>query len=53
MVFFDLETDTIIGWWNDYKDADQFWSDSMCGPDADEYNWSVFPTDEIDKFIAE
>ena len=42
-----LDTDTIIGHWVNYKDADQFWSDSMCCPDADEYHWAVFPACEM------
>lgn len=46
-VVYCQDTDTIIGHWNDYASAEQFWSDSMCSPDADQYDWAVFPAVEM------
>ena len=42
-VVYCQDTDTVIGHWNDYKDAEQFWSDSLQSPDANRYDWAVFP----------
>ena len=42
-VVYCQDTDTVIGHWNDYKSAEQFWKDSLCGPDAEHYDWAVFP----------
>jgi len=50
-VVYCQETDTVIGHWNKYADAEQFWSDSLCGPDGDDYDWAVFPAVEIDQMI--
>ena len=42
-VVYCQDTDTVIGHWNDYKSAERFWSDSLSGPDANQYDWAVFP----------
>lgn len=45
------DTETVIGVWDKYADAEQFWSDAMCAPDADEYHWAVFPTLELTELV--
>lgn len=45
-VVYCQDTDTVIGHWNDYKDAEQFWLDSLLLPNgnlASDYDWAVFP----------
>ena len=41
-VVFDLETDTVVGIWKKYADADHFWSERL-----DDNNWAVFPATEV------
>jgi len=43
-VVYDLETDKIVGSWNEYADAEQFWSDAL---HTMETNWAVFPEVEV------
>ena len=43
-VVYDVETDKVIGKWNNYDDAMQFWGDVL---NCDDENWQVFPAGEV------
>lgn len=41
---YDVETDEVIGKWDKYEDAMQFWGDVL---NCDDINWCVFPASEV------
>ena len=43
-VVYDVETDKVIGKWEKYSDAMQFWGDVL---NCDDANWQVFPAGEV------
>ena len=43
-VVYDTETEEIIGKWDKYQDAMQFWGDVL---NCDDINWQVFPAGEV------
>lgn len=42
-VVYDLDADEVIGSWQKYADADQFWADGLYA----QTNWAVFPEEEV------
>ena len=43
-VVYDVCKDEVIGKWNAYEDAMQFWGDVM---NCDDIDWQVFPASEV------
>ena len=43
-VVYDLETDTVVGTWKEYKHALSFWGDALHSNDE---HWVVFPSVEV------
>ena len=41
---YDLEAETVIGVWKEYKQAETFWADGLEG---NQTNWFVCPAEEV------